>query len=223
MGGNGSNVNFAVHYTNYTLQTAFGCSGLSEYSQANFPLATSITLPDGNSYYMAYETTPGFGSTYKTGRLASIQLPTGGIIYYSYTGSNNGINCADGSTIGFTKQTPDTAGTQWTYSRSITSYGSQTTVTSPSPDINVTIINFDTAGHELQRQIKQGSSTLLKTMITCYNGTAIANCPTQGPGTAAISVDGSTLLIDTPQPKDAPYRWNRCCELLARPRDNIRG
>jgi len=185
-GGNGSLVNFSIHYTNYTLQTNFGCPGIAEYSQASFPLATSITLPDGNSYSTTYEPTPGNpGAT--TGRLASIKLPTGGIIFYTYTGANGGINCADGSTMGFTKQTPDTSGTQWTCSRTITSYGSQTTVTSPAPDNNVTVINFDQAGHELQRQIKQGSSTLLKTVVTCYNGAAIANCPTQGPGAATIS------------------------------------
>ncbi|HEX6502426.1 MAG TPA: RHS repeat-associated core domain-containing protein [Terriglobales bacterium] len=194
-GGNGSNVSFTVHYTNYTLQTNFGCPGVGEYSQANFPLATSITLPDGNTYNMAYEATPGNANA-TTGRLAYIQLPTLGIISYTYTGANNGINCADGSAMGFTKQTPDTSGTQWTYSRAITGYGSQLTVTSPAPDSNVTVINFDSAGHELQRQIKQGSSTLLKTVITCYNSAAIANCPTQGPTTAISSIQTYTQIPD---------------------------
>jgi RHS repeat-associated protein len=185
-GGSGTSVNFKVSYTKYTLQTAFNCPTVAEYSQANFPLATTISLPplpNGTAlnYSITYEVTPGYPSNsfVSTGRIASITLPTGGIIMFSYTGNNDGINCSDGSTIGLSKQSAD--GT-WTYSRS----GSQLTVTSPSPDSNVTVINFDSAGHELQRQINQGSAGLLETILTCYNSNT-SNCATQGPGTTAIS------------------------------------
>jgi len=186
-------MNFTVQYTKYTLQTAFNCPSVTEYSEPNFPLATTIklpALPNGTvpTYSITYEVTPGYSppptAYVTTGRIASITLPTGGLILFSYTGANDGINCTDGSTMGLTKQTPDG---NWRYSRSITSYGSQLTVTSPTPDSNVTVINFDAAGHELQRQIKQGSTSLLRTIITCYNGTLLANCPTQEPGTAAIT------------------------------------
>ena len=75
-------------------------------------LVSSIDLPDGASYQITYEGTPGFSGDVTTGRIASVKLPTGGTITYSYSGANNGITCADGSAATLTRATPD--GT-WTY------------------------------------------------------------------------------------------------------------
>ncbi len=160
-----------VNYSTYTIRTNFQCSGVAEYGPLSQSLVSSIVLPDGSSYTFTYEGTPGFTGSY-TGRLASVTLPTGGTISYAYTGSNNGVICADGSTAGLTRMTPD--GT-WTYERSLTQPVS-TIITDPSTPGNQTVINFQDI-YETQRQVYQGSTsgTLLSTVVTCYNGN-LTNC-----------------------------------------------
>ena len=179
----GALATFQLIYITYTIQTNFGCGTVTEYgangtTTAN--LLSEIDLPDGSKYLLSYETTPNDAHTphFVTGRLASIQLPTGGTISYGFSGGNNGINCADGSTATLTRTaTPD--GT-WIYARSQVS-GShwQTQVTSPAND--ATVLHFQQNGiysYETQRLTYQGTTagTLLQTQTTCYNGNT-ANCP----------------------------------------------
>jgi RHS repeat-associated protein len=165
-----------VNYSAYTVATNFVCSGVSQYGPTAVNLVSNIVYPDGSSYQFTYEPTPGFAGDV-TGRLASVKLPTGGMINYSYTGGSSGITCSDGSTAGLSRQTPDgtttyarsnSSGTQWT-----------TTITAPSPSSNVTNINFqkasDTNFYEAKRTINQGASTVLRTLFTCYNG-ATGDC-----------------------------------------------
>jgi RHS repeat-associated protein len=162
---------FTVTFKPYTVQTNFHCSGIHEYSAQSASLVDRLTLPDGTFYQFSYEPTPSF-PTNTTGRLASVILPTGGQISYTYTGGTNGIECTDGSTSGLTRQTPD--GT-WTYSRALgTGAASTTTITDPQG--NVTVVHFQGI-FETQRQIYQGSTTLLETTNTCYNGNT-TNCTT---------------------------------------------
>ncbi len=162
----GSNSKVTVKYTSSTVRTNFACSGIVEYSASNVPLVTEIDLPDGTNYKFTYEATPSFSGDV-TGRLASVTLPTGGTINYTYTGSNHGIECSDGSAAGLTRSTPD--GT-WTYARSLgTPPASTTTVTDPQS--NQAVINFQGI-YETERLRYQGSTsgTLLKFVVTCYNG-----------------------------------------------------
>src|SRR5438309_5668924 len=74
----------AVHnFGYYTVQTNFGCPGITEFSvHPNVQLINSVSLPDSSQYSFTYETTPGDTHTphYVTGRLASVTLPTGGTI-----------------------------------------------------------------------------------------------------------------------------------------------
>lgn len=104
-----------------------------------------------------------------TGRLASVTLPTGGAINYTYTGGSNGISCADGSAATLTRTTPD--GT-WTYAQ-VKGTGAASTTTITDPQGNVTQIQFQGI-YETQRVAYQGSTsgTLLRTVNTCYNGAA---------------------------------------------------
>ena len=174
----GTPAQFIMTYTPKTVRTNFGCSGVTEYGPITENLITSISLPDGTSYQFSYEATPGF-PTDVTGRPASITLPTGGTINYTYPGGNNGIECADGSASGLSRQTPD--GT-WRYARSGANPAWTTTVTDPSPQANQTVLNFQGIYYyyETERQIFQGSSssgTLLQTINTCYNGNT-TNCNT---------------------------------------------
>src|SRR5262249_43738561 len=72
-----------VNYSSYTIQTAFGCSGIVEYGPTSQYLISSIVYPDGSSYSFTYEPTPGISGNV-TGRLASVTLPEGGRINYGY-------------------------------------------------------------------------------------------------------------------------------------------
>jgi RHS repeat-associated protein len=177
----GANAAYTVNYTNYTVATNFGVSGISEYlSSAAVPLITSIVLPDGTQYTLTYEPTPSTpsagactpyaGTTCVTGRLASITLPTGGTLSYTYTGGNNGI-LPDGSAATLTRTTPD--GT-WTYAQ-VKGSGAASTTTVTDPQGNKTAIQFQGI-YETQRQISQlvsGSQVTQETINTCYNASSL--------------------------------------------------
>jgi hypothetical protein len=164
-----------VNYTNYTVHTSFGVSGVSEYPSTSVPLVSSIVLPDNSSYAFTYEKTPGtctplagtFSANCVTGRIGKAILPTGGSITYVYSGGSNGI-FSDGSTAGLTRTI--SPGGQWTYTRSGT--GTQWTTTITDPAANHQVVNFSGL-YETQRQVYQGaiiSTNLLQTLLTCYNG-----------------------------------------------------
>lgn len=175
---------YTMKYQSYSVRTNFGCSGISEYSATGVYLVSEIDLPDvsvnsNDKYTFAYEGTPGSTTGEVTGRMASVTLPTGGIITYEYTGANNGIECVDGSAAGLTRTTPDG---QWTYVRAGSGTSWSTTVTDPSTPGNETIVNFQSAipssgtipiFYETERAIYQGpvSGTFLKAIFTCYNNT----------------------------------------------------
>jgi len=186
----GSQAAVTVNYESATIDTNFQCSNVVDYVQpSGIPnyLVSSIVLPDGSSYQFHYEDTPGIpGAT--TGRLTSVILPTGGTISYQYTGSNNGINCSDGSPLGLTRTTPD--GT-WTYTRSFGSGLSTTNVTDPQG--NVTAIQF--AGlYETERQVYNGTQVpahLLLTTYDCYNN----NKPQQASCASGVPPSGSFVLL----------------------------
>lgn len=161
---------YTVNYASYAVSTNFGCGGISEYNSPSQPLVSSIGLPDGTSYSLTYEPTPGKSGPV-TGRLHSITLPTGGTITYTYSG----MNCSSGIPVTMTRQTPDGL---WTYSLS----GSATTLADPQG--NQSVFQFQTTYnsqnqvtgiYETQRKVYQGSSssgTLLETLDTCYNNSA---------------------------------------------------
>jgi len=176
----GASAHYTMNYTNYTVATNFGISGISEYkSTAAVPLVTSIVLPDGSQYSFQYEATPSVpvagactpyaGTTCVTGRVWKVALPTGGLITYTYGGGNNGI-LPDGSTATLARVTPDGA---WSYAQ-VKGTGAASTTTVTDPLSNVTVLNFQGI-YETQRNVYQGSvapANLLKTTNTCYNGSA---------------------------------------------------
>jgi RHS repeat-associated protein len=177
----GAAASYTITYVTYAVKTNFGCSGIGEYGPTNNSLVDRITQPDGSFYKFTYEPTPGFTGDV-TGRIASVALPTGGTITYAYSGGSSGnITCADGSTPGMTRVTPDSP-TPWTYARTAgTGAAYTTTVTDPERDTNapagnVTLIQFQGI-YETQRRSYQGLSTgtLLQTTNTCYNG-AVSPC-----------------------------------------------
>jgi RHS repeat-associated protein len=209
-----------VSYTTQTVQTAFGCSGVGEYGPTSIPLVSSISYPDGSSYSFAYEATPGYSGKV-TGRIASVTLPQGGTISYTYTGGSNGIECADGSTSGLTRSIAASAGSAastWTYSRSITGTGTSSTavVDGLSNSKNYTFVEASNQPsgttaeyYETSRSIYQGaaSGTPVVALNTCYNGAA-SPCTTTLPTLPLLgidtynslngsSLDGATVFYNT--------------------------
>jgi len=179
----GSTAKYSVNYTNYTVATEFGVSGINEYGPLANYLVSGITLPDGTSYSFTYEVTPGsctplantYSSNCVTGRLASVALPTGGKITYTYSGGNNGIE-SDGSTAGLTRTL--SPGGEWQYARAFGSSGVSTT-TVYDPNENETALTFNGL-FELTRLVQQfanGTYTPLLNAVKCYNGN-YANCST---------------------------------------------
>jgi len=167
----GGTATYTISYQTYTVRTNFGCSGTSEFGPTSESLVNKITLPDGSYYQFTYETTPGYSGDV-TGRIASVRLPTGGTISYTYTGSNNGIECnGDGinSTAGLKRSTPDTGSGYWTYARTIGTYPNPDTTTITDPRGNQTVLTFpEYSLEETQRVVNQGSSTALEMITTTY-------------------------------------------------------
>lgn len=188
-------VGATFNYTPVTIQTNFQCYGVAEYGPSSGSLLTSIVLADGSTYSFGYEPTPGFPGSY-TGRLTSIQLPSGGTISYTYSGNNNGIICADGSAANLTRTTPD--GT-WSYNRTVTQTGfginpggiTSSTTTIIDPQGNQTVVNFGANDeYEVKRQFYWNTGTpsnptlvLLETDETCYNGGTFPCSPVGPPFT----------------------------------------
>jgi len=191
---------YSVNYQVYTLKTSFGVASVpGEYGPLSNALVSSIALPDDSAnnpdrYTFTYEQTPGsctpLSNTFQgyctTGRIASITLPTGGTISYSYSGGSNGIE-SDGSTATLTRvlspATSCSSGGCWQYSRALVSGtpgpGSTWTTNVTDPNGNQTVMNFaediGTANpnynfYETQRQVYQGTNSLLMTVLKCYNG-----------------------------------------------------
>ncbi|GEM_PF-2370220 len=176
---NGNTQQYAVSYSSFSsLGTAFGCTGVTEWSSGSLYLPTQITRPDGTKYTVSY------GST---GRVSKIVYPWGGYISYSYSGGNNGINCSSGVVPVLTVTANDNNGNSntWTFNNSnSSSTPGNFTVTETDPAGNQTVHNF--AGeYQTQLAVYQGGcptsitgcaggGTLLKTVTTCYgsNGSA---------------------------------------------------
>ena len=161
-----------VAYTTYRIMTNFGCGGTDFHRNDvyNADLPSRVTLADGSSYSLSYEATPGGPGGAVTGRLASITLPTGGQISYSYSGGCGGGINTDGTPGTLTRATSD--GTR-TYTRA-TVNGNATSTTLQDEKGNNTVLQFTVANglfYETHRQVYQGAvgNSLLMERNTCYN------------------------------------------------------
>jgi RHS repeat-associated protein len=184
---------YTVSYSPYTVRTNFGCSNVTEFGPTSESLVNTITLPDSSYYEFSYEKTPGYSGDV-TGRLASVRLPSGGTIYYYYTGGSAGIECGDGTTAGLQRYTPDTGSNYWSYSRTLGTGGGPNTTTITDPQGNQTLMDFQGPWgmYPTEKLVYQGSSssgTLLKTVYTCYNGATVpCNSTSTAPPFSARSV-----------------------------------
>jgi RHS repeat-associated protein len=192
----GGTASYTINSMYYTVETNFGVSGIGEFGRTRLSLPNNIVLPDGTQYTFTYEATPGtcvpeqggYEANCVTGRIASVTLPTGGTISYTYSGGNNGI-LSDGSTAKLGRTTPDGS---WTYAHSESGTAWTTTITDPQS--NQTTMNFQGI-YETERQVYyQGAP--LETIYTCYNGnTTTSTCDST---TVAVPISQRTVFPQWP-------------------------
>lgn len=181
----GTSRSLTVNYTTTTVQTAFGCSGISEFGPTSENLISSIEYPDGQTYSFSYEPTPGAPSNV-TGRLATVTLPGGGVIKYQYNGGSNGIECSDGGTATLTRTMPsDPAGQSTSYTRTPGTNSTHTEVVDGSGDYGEYDFVNDSADtyytpYLINYKQYQGSATGTPLVFnqSCLNG-ATAPCTGQ--------------------------------------------
>ncbi len=171
-----SSATATVSYRAYTVQTNFGCSGIIEYGATAASLVDRITLADGRFYAFTYEPTSGIAGAV-TARLASVTLPTGGVISYAYSGGCSGAGINTDGTVGTLTRTSD--GTR-TYTHSATS----TILKDEKSNQTAFTFVFDSGSgrfFETHRQVYQGSisGTPLQDRVTCYNGVSGNSCDGQ--------------------------------------------
>ena len=175
--GGATTASATLTYKAYTVQTNFGCSGIVEFGSTTVNLVDHITLADGSEYAFTYEPTPGTTDGAVTGRLASITLPTGGAISYTYSGgcSSAGGIMADGTTAGISRTTADSSVARTYVRATVNANATSTTLTDQKG--NQSVFQFTNDGgdiYETHRQVYQGTATgtPLLERFTCYNGAA---------------------------------------------------
>ena len=183
----GGSKSVVVTYVSHTIRTNFGGSYVvnsrayptTQYNSTGY-LPDRVTYPDGTYYQFTYEPTWNIPGAV-TGRLATIRLPTGATISYTY---------GDGTTVtsygaprGLTRTTPDGA---WQYSAFPnvvnSTWISQTNVTDPSGNQKTIIFTIGPDGGYYKTSATEylGTTTVLRKAATCYgastppcDGTAI--------------------------------------------------
>lgn len=194
-----------VNYVSYSVQTAFGCSGITEYHSSAVNLVDNIVLADGQTYSFTYEPTPGVSGSV-TGRMASVRLPGGGHINYAYSGGNNGIVCQDGGTATLARSMPDDpAGSSWTYTRTPGASGAANShtevVDSSSRHATYDFVNDSTDIYRTPFVVAQNkysgsaSGTAILAVSTCYNGAS--TCIGQSVSLPILSLAVTTTLDGT--------------------------
>ena len=142
-----------------SVKTNFGCPNVTEFT-GSATVPQKITLPNQQTYTFTYESYLSGGTTYYTGRLQQVNLPTGGYYQYTYTGANDGINCADGTTLSMNRTASDgTNSKTWNYVRNTSNLN--TTITTPqladTTQANDMVVIFNSSDQEIQRLIYSNS------------------------------------------------------------------
>ena len=164
-----------ISYKPYTVRTYFQCATVGDFGSQQVNLVDHIVLADGSTYSFTYEGTRLATDGAVTARIASITLPTGGVITYSRYGGTNAINCPDGSVPGMTRTTSD--GTRNYQRAGVGTNASTTLITDEKNNQSLYHFSTDSLGNyeETHRQIYQGNDTngtLLQEVVTCFNGSS---------------------------------------------------
>lgn len=214
--GSGNTQTYGITTSSYNLTTNFGCSGINELNYGATSLPTSVTTPTG-SYVISYEQTPDgnghtYNSTYTTGRISQITFPSGGSIRYSYSGGNQGVNCASGVVPKQVVTVSDNNGntSTWTYVNNNTSATPGNFIVVETDPTNNQFVHHFSGEYQTALTAYQGGcptsvssacnggGTVLSTMITCYNAvnSSASGCasPTSVPTLPISQTDVYTSL-----------------------------
>jgi RHS repeat-associated protein len=153
---------YTLNYTNINVSTAFGESGVTEYS-GSVQVLSSVQLPNGTSYTFTYDS---------YGELATITLPTGGLLSYGYTNFSDSYGQMNRWISSRT-----TVGGQWSYVPSVISTcsnGSQNcqqkvVVTKPSNDSIQYTFTMNGGAWNSQAVYYDHSGAQLATVTKDYN------------------------------------------------------
>ncbi|HEV2424664.1 MAG TPA: RHS repeat-associated core domain-containing protein [Terriglobia bacterium] len=170
-------------------------STVNDFAATPEYLLTSIDLPDGTSYSFEYETTPG-NAPNVTGRIAKVTLPGTGSISYGYSGGNEGINCADGTTPILKRTVNTDSSNPWTYTHTENGNSWTTTLADPYGSFTTTYQFLD--GYEIERQVVPTGGNALSTVYTCYNGTQPSPSNPCGLASITMPINEVTTLTQVP-------------------------
>jgi len=173
---NGSSQSTIVTYKRYPIVPI-------TYDNATYYLyfIDSITFADNSAYHFSYEESSSYAGKY-TGRVASITVPTGGVISYQYI--DTAIISNHPQTLTTLSRT--TSDGSSVYNRTITSvanYAIASSNTTVSESGRTTLYTFVTpfGAYETSKSVFLGSTTTgtpIQKITHCYNG-ATGDCTTQ--------------------------------------------
>jgi RHS repeat-associated protein len=212
--GNGNYQTITLKLQAYNIKTNFGCSVVEYTGTAYLPYELDIPSPVSGiiKYSFSYEPTPG-NSGYYTGRLQQVTLPTGGSYKWTYSTTNDGINCSDGTTAGMSRTVNDNGNSStWSYVRNTSNL--TTTLTTPqladTPNANDTVYTYNSLGQEVSKKIYADSpgTSLLRTINTAWasNGTPATSITILEDGSTQSEVattSDSNGLLDS----ETEYDW----------------
>src|SRR5207249_3020757 len=185
-----STARFTVLTTSITVNTAFGVSGVTDYS-GPLTVIQKITLPDTTFYQFGYDS---------YGELNSVTLPTLGQVTYGYTNYQDSFGNANRWLISRVS-----GGGTWNYMPSvITTCGSgqvgcqqKVTVTKPSTDTTVYTFTLNNGAWESAMSSYSGASTLLLTVSNVWDFSQPCS-PSPCTGASKIRILTATTSLPTP-------------------------
>jgi RHS repeat-associated protein len=172
-----------------------------------YGMVDTVTFPDNSFYHFTYQLPS--CSTGQTpegtwGKLASVQLPTGGVISYQDTLSNCGGNTAPTETL--VRTTSDGA-TTYTNTPSCTNLACLLTTTVIEPDGNsekISSVPYNYGNLETAHYWYNASGTRMKSTMRCYNG-ATGDCTTTPVGFPLTQIATTTTLNNGQVAKTVEY------------------
>jgi RHS repeat-associated protein len=205
----GASASYTMSYVKYTVATHFGVtvasSLIAEYGPTAKYLVDNVTLPDQTVYRFTYEAGPigcvlqSGTSACVTGRIASVTLPTGGSITYTYSGGTNNTGIySDGSTSGLTRMLSPTTSCTGTIPTGCWQYARSKLSGTPGPGSTWSTTVTDPVGNQSFLNFVEDSTTTTSTTTATYNMyetqrqvyqglISTSNCSTSNPTNCLLS------------------------------------
>lgn len=193
--------------TNLTLETNFGCSGITDLNNSSTTaMTTGFTLADSTSLAYSYEGTPSHSGKY-TGRIYQVTFPQGGYARYTYSGGSNGIDCTYQNPPTLTRTLSNGDTTTYTLTHNLISgsnYNAVNKMVDPGGnETDYTFTGFNSTGASsaaqvltqvLKYQSNGSGKTLLETDYYCYN-TTFSSCSQSTSVGATVNLPVTKIIV----------------------------